>query len=100
MRIHQNGRLKIIAAIRIRYFDGLNIVANKNISKGEELTLDYALFLDENMEPFECSCGSPNCRVLIKGIKNISVTKKEQAKKVKERYSSTAPYTPSISGRR
>jgi len=81
-------------------FDGLNVVANKNITIGEELTLDYALFLDESMEPFECSCGSINCRGLIKGIRNISVTKKEQTKKVKKRHSSSVPYIPSVSERR
>ncbi len=56
---------------------GLNVVALKDISKGEELTLDYTSFLDENMEPFNCSCGSPNCRGLIEGIKNNSLTERE-----------------------
>ena len=56
---------------------GLNVVALKDISKGEELTLDYTTFLDENMEPFNCSCGSANCRGLIKGIKNNSLTERE-----------------------
>lgn len=81
-------------------FNGLDIVATKNIWKGEELTLDYALFLDENMKPFECSCGSPNCRGLIKGIKNLSLTKKEQVQKTKRRLSPTFPLTPSVSERR
>jgi len=58
-------------------FDGLNIVAMKNISKGEELTLDYAEFLDENMEPFQCRCGAKNCRGLILGIKNNTLTQRE-----------------------
>jgi D-alanine-D-alanine ligase len=30
-------------------YDGLNVVALRKITKGEELTLDYALFLDKNM---------------------------------------------------
>jgi D-alanine-D-alanine ligase-like ATP-grasp enzyme len=42
-------------------FDGLNVLAIKKILKGQELTLDYADFLDENMEPFDCQCGSPFC---------------------------------------
>lgn len=58
-------------------FDGLNVIALRNINKGEELTLDYALFLDENMEPFECNCDSANCRGLIMGIKNNSLTERE-----------------------
>ncbi len=48
-------------------FSGLNTIAVKNISLGEELTLDYAKFLDKEMEPFQCQCGAPNCRGLIKG---------------------------------
>jgi D-alanine-D-alanine ligase len=53
-------------------FSGLNIIANSRISKGDELTLDYAQFLDENAEPFQCLCGSPKCRGLIKGIQGNS----------------------------
>ena len=48
-------------------YTGLNVYTNRDIQKGEELTLDYASFLDDTMEPFECSCKSPNCRGLIKG---------------------------------
>ena len=58
-------------------YDGLNVIASRNILKGEELTLDYAFFLDENMEPFNCQCGSPNCRGLITGIESNSVTERE-----------------------
>jgi len=79
-------------------FDGLNVIAIKNINKDEELTLDYARFLDETMEPFSCSCGSPNCRGLITGIRDMSVTKKEQAKKVgRKNKRPIAPYKPSVS---
>jgi D-alanine-D-alanine ligase len=60
-------------------FDGLNVFAVRNIIKDEELTLDYALFLDENMEPFQCRCGSASCRGLIMGIKNNSLTEREQS---------------------
>lgn len=48
-------------------YQGLNVITNRAIKKGEELTLDYAQFLDHTMEPFECQCGSPKCRGLIKG---------------------------------
>jgi D-alanine-D-alanine ligase len=58
-------------------FDGLNILAIKNINIGQELTLDYARFLDENMEPFECRCGAPNCRGEISGIPHNSLTHRE-----------------------
>jgi D-alanine-D-alanine ligase len=58
-------------------FDGLNMLTAKNISKGQELTLDYAEFLDENMEPFECHCGSSICRGFISGIPHNSLTHRE-----------------------
>jgi SET domain-containing protein len=57
--------------------DGLNVVALRNISRNEELTLDYSQFLDENMESFQCKCGSPNCRGLIRGVLNNSVNTRE-----------------------
>lgn len=58
-------------------YKGLNVIALRAISKGEELTLDYSTFLDENMEPFNCRCESPDCRGLITGIVNNSVTERE-----------------------
>lgn len=48
-------------------YKGLNVVALRNIAAEEELTLDYALFYNENMEPFQCQCGSPKCRGTIRG---------------------------------
>ncbi len=59
-------------------FDGLNVIAARHIKKDEELTLDYASFLDEHMEPFHCQCGAPNCRGLITGITNNTVTQRER----------------------
>lgn len=59
-------------------FDGLNVLALRNILKGEELTLDYAQFLDENMEPFQCRCGSAKCRGLVMGIPGNSLTVREK----------------------
>lgn len=58
-------------------YKGLNVIASKNIIAGEELTLDYTLFLDENIEPFSCTCGSINCTKTIKGTKNNSITSRE-----------------------
>lgn len=46
---------------------GLNVYTNREIQKGEELTLDYASFLDHTMEPFTCNCGSVKCRGIING---------------------------------
>lgn len=58
-------------------YKGLNVVSIRPIIKGEELTLDYATFLDENMQPFICNCGSASCRGLITGIVNNSITERE-----------------------
>lgn len=60
-------------------YEGLNVIALRDIAKGEELTLNYASFLDENMESFVCQCGSPHCCGLVTGITNNSVTEREQA---------------------
>jgi len=60
-------------------YEGLNVVALRNISKGEELTLSYASFLDEHMEPFNCRCGAANCCGLVTGVKNNSVTERESS---------------------
>jgi D-alanine-D-alanine ligase len=49
-------------------YEGLNVITNRAVKKGDELTLDYATFLDHTMEPFECGCGAHNCRGIIKGL--------------------------------
>lgn len=58
-------------------YDGLNVIALKDIPSGTELTLDYATFLDETMEPFACQCGAVNCRGWIKGTPGNSMEKRE-----------------------
>ena len=55
-------------------YSGLDVVALRPIKKGDELTLDYENFLDEHMEPFNCRCGSDNCRGLIQGVIGNSVS--------------------------
>jgi D-alanine-D-alanine ligase-like ATP-grasp enzyme len=52
-------------------YEGLNVVASRDIPTGEELTLDYATFLDETTEPFVCQCGSENCREYIIGTRSL-----------------------------
>ncbi len=58
-------------------YDGLNVIALKDIPAGTELTLDYATFLDETMESFACQCGAVNCRGWIKGTPGNSMEKRE-----------------------
>ncbi|MFM8437766.1 MAG: SET domain-containing protein-lysine N-methyltransferase, partial [Candidatus Kapaibacterium sp.] len=59
-------------------FDGLNVVALRDIARGEELTLDYAEVLDETAAPFACTCGSSRCRGMIKGSPDNTVTARER----------------------
>ncbi len=56
------------------HYIGLNVVALKKINCGEELTLDYTSFLSNDMEPFDCHCGATNCKGLIKGSINNTIT--------------------------
>ncbi|MBK8954902.1 MAG: SET domain-containing protein-lysine N-methyltransferase [Saprospiraceae bacterium] len=53
-------------------FEGLNVVALREISKDEELTLDYALFMHPDLEPFACQCGQLGCRKWISS-KNVEI---------------------------
>lgn len=41
---------------------GLDLVALRDIRKGEELTYDYSTTMLENSWTMQCSCGSPRCR--------------------------------------
>lgn len=65
-------------------YDGLNVVATRIIKKDEELTLDYAEFLDSEAETFECTCGAKNCRGVVRGTQNNSVTMREKREKIKK----------------
>ena len=60
--------------------DGLNVLAMRDIGKGEELTMDYAEFLNEESEPFDCSCGAASCRQRIVGTAGNSVAARESAR--------------------
>ena len=61
-------------------YAGLNVVAIKNIASGEELTLDYTTFLNNEMESFICNCGAENCKKVIQGVHENSVTFQEKNK--------------------
>ena len=64
------------------HYQGLNVLASRRILKGEELTLDYATFLDDRMEPFECHCGAAKCREWVVGTPGNSVTSRENGEGV------------------
>ncbi|MCP4200582.1 MAG: SET domain-containing protein-lysine N-methyltransferase [bacterium] len=49
------------------WLEGLDVAARRRIKKGEEITLDYATFHNEQMPDFECDCDGPDCRGTIRG---------------------------------
>ncbi|OEU22042.1 SET domain-containing protein [Fragilariopsis cylindrus CCMP1102] len=49
---------------------GYNFWAIRPIIKGEELTWDYEATEWELSTPFRCTCGSKNCRHILKGFKH------------------------------
>ncbi|MBL7727312.1 MAG: SET domain-containing protein-lysine N-methyltransferase [Dinghuibacter sp.] len=61
-------------------YNGLNVIALRDIQQDEELTLDYSSFLDEHMQPFHCQCGTPNCRKWISGTPGNTVSFREAQK--------------------
>lgn len=60
-------------------FDGLDVIATRAIRTGDELTVDYAQFLDSSAEAFDCRCGASNCRGRVVGVVGNSVTVRERA---------------------
>jgi D-alanine-D-alanine ligase len=59
-------------------YDGLNLIALRSINREEELTLDYADLLDDTIQSFVCACGRPNCRKVVSGRADNSVTQREK----------------------
>ncbi len=58
---------------------GLNVVAVRSITMGEELTLDYGMMMNEQSAPFQCTCGAARCRGTVRGAAGNSVTAREAA---------------------
>ena len=62
-------------------FKNLNLIAKRDIEKGEELSFDYHTSeydLIEQECSFECHCGSENCIGEIKGFRFLSDEKKKE----------------------
>jgi D-alanine-D-alanine ligase-like ATP-grasp enzyme len=49
------------------WFDGLNLVARHPVPRGAQITLDYATYFADSLEPFACRCGAGECRGIIRG---------------------------------
>jgi D-alanine--D-alanine ligase len=58
-------------------YDGLNVKAIQPIAAGEELSLDYGTILNNQIEAFNCLCGTEKCRGVIKGQPQNSITDRE-----------------------
>ncbi|MEO8763833.1 MAG: SET domain-containing protein-lysine N-methyltransferase [Ginsengibacter sp.] len=58
-------------------YSGLNVMALRDINAQEELTIDYTSFLNDEMESFICNCGAENCKKLIQGVEQNSITYRE-----------------------
>lgn len=54
------------------WFDGLNMVARRPIQRGEQITMDYATFCSDLMQPFVCQCGAPDCRGEIRATDHLA----------------------------
>lgn len=48
-------------------FDGLNLVATRPIAAAEQITFDYDTTEYDMASPFECRCGSDECRGVVRG---------------------------------
>ena len=46
----------------LRYDTAGNVVAARDIRRGDEVFIDYGFFVVNFDEPFTCSCGAGNCR--------------------------------------
>jgi D-alanine-D-alanine ligase len=64
-------------------YDGLNVVALRNVRAGEELTLDYAQFCNQLSAGFDCHCGAANCRGFITGTAGAGVEAREKARRTR-----------------
>jgi len=47
------------------------VIAIKDIKKGEEITWDYSTSMDEDDWEMDCKCGSKNCRKRIRDFKYL-----------------------------
>jgi hypothetical protein len=54
------------------------IVATRNIKKGEEVTIDYALSETYPLWHMPCRCGSKNCRRTVKPYQDLSDQRKRK----------------------
>lgn len=49
----------------------VTMVALKDIKEGEEIAIDYAIIEGDDLWEMKCSCGSVNCRKIVKSIRYL-----------------------------
>ncbi len=49
----------------------VTMVALKSIKEGEEITIDYSITECDDMWEMKCTCGSKNCRKVVKSIQHL-----------------------------
>jgi SET domain-containing protein len=53
-------------------FQGLVLVALRDIDADEEITWDYSTAIDEaDFDGFPCACGAPGCRGAVRSFRNL-----------------------------
>lgn len=62
----------------------VSVTALRNIKKGEEILIDYAITEIDKLWHMDCNCGDKNCRKIIRSIQYLP----------KKIYSKYAPYIP------
>jgi D-alanine-D-alanine ligase len=53
------------------WLSGLDLVARRTLTPGDEITLDYATFCAPPMRDFECACGAGECRGTVRGCDHL-----------------------------
>ena len=48
------------------WLEGLDLVARRALTKGEEIRVDYATYGNNLLAPFDCTCGAAECRGRVK----------------------------------
>lgn len=65
-----------------RVFYGLvEIVTIRDVKKGEPITFDYNTTEWDMASPFDCMCGSANCKGRIAGFKNLTPAQQKSINK-------------------
>ncbi len=63
--IHLSNYINHSCSPSTRYDRNDNIVAFRDITPGEEITVDYGTFIVNVDQEFHCDCGSLNCRKMV-----------------------------------